>query len=187
MKSRVAFVLTAVSAVVVLPVFGSVFAGAAAAPPPTGYTATFTGALKGSAQGGTSDGCVIASRPADPNQGPVPSPGFLPRLITAKWENFTVKRKPVTMTLLIGAPLTGTAGQVNPVPWQQGAPTGSAELTVTTPTATFVTTPDVKPGKADTSGVFTVDSTLKQGKKKLHVKATFDCAKAGTSGDVPTR
>ena len=177
--------LAAASAAVVAAAFTSVPAWAATAPP-TGYTATFSGVLKGAAQGGTSDGCVITSRPADPNQGPVTPSPLLPRLVTAKWDNFTVKKKPASMTLLVGAPLSGTPGQANPVPWQQGAPTGTAELTVTTKNGNFVTTPDVKPGKADTNGVFTVDSTLKQGKKTLHVKATFDCTKAGTSGDVPT-
>jgi hypothetical protein len=189
-KERGGF-LFAASAAIAVALFTSGPAAATAAPAavPAGYTASFTGTLKGAAQGGTSDGCVITARPVDPNQAAVsPSPAFLPRLITVKWDNFTVKHKPASMQLLVGAPLAATGGPgAYPVPWQSGAPTGSAELTVTTPNATFVTTPDVKPAKADTTGVFSVDSTLKQGKQKLHVKASFDCSKAGTSGDVPTR
>lgn len=191
MKQRCGFLFAAIGAAIAVAVLTSGSAAATAAPAaaPAGYTASFTGTLKGAAQGGTSDGCVITARPVDPNQAAVtPSPAFLPRLITVKWDNFTVKRKPVSMQLLVGAPLSGgTPGQSTPVPWQSGAPTGAAELTVTTPSGTFVTTPDVKPGQADTTGVFTVNSTLQQGKKKLHVKASFDCSKAGSSGDVPTR
>ena len=135
MKQRCRFLFAAAGAAIAVAVCTSGPAAATAAPAaaPAGYTASFTGTLKGAAQGGTSDGCVITARPVDPNQAAVtPSPALLPRLITVKWDNFTVKRKPVSMQLLVGAPLAATGGPgAYPVPWQSGAPTGAAELTVT--------------------------------------------------------
>ncbi|HXY92767.1 MAG TPA: hypothetical protein VEP49_09850 [Acidimicrobiia bacterium] len=161
-------------------------AGATATPPPAGFTAKFTGALSGTAQGGTSGGCVFTSR-ADPSQGPVPSPVLVPHLITMQWTNFTVKGKQASVTLLVGTPIAGNPSEPTPVPWQSGAPAGSAELTVVTPSGNFVTASDTKPASTDArTGVLTVDITLRKGKKKLGVKATFDCQKAGPSGDVPT-
>lgn len=156
----------------------------ATAPPPAGYGATFTGVLKGTARGGTSDGCVFASRPVE---GPLPSPLLAPRLITMKWSNFTVNGKPANLTLLVGTPIAGNPTSPTPVPWATGAPTGSAELTVNTPSGDFVTTPQAKAASTNPTGVLTVDVTLRNAKKKLRVRATFDCAKAGTTGDVPTQ
>ena len=161
---------------------------AAVTPPPAGFTARFTGALEGTARGGTSEGCVFTARPTDPNQGPVPSPLLLPRLVTMKWSNFTVKKKQASMTFLVGAPTAGNPTQPNPIPWQPGgadrrgrAHGDHAERQL------LVTTADAKPVSSDVTAGVTVDVTLKPGKKKLHVKALFNCEQAGVSGDVPTR
>jgi hypothetical protein len=172
------------------------FVGSAAgAASPPGFKATFSGALKGKAKGGTSDAACTFVHGQLTNDD-LALPGAIQASIgtvTTHWNDFTLKGgTQASLSLVVGAPVSGNPGDTEfDVPWASGAPRGSAELIVTTDSGEFVTTDSSKDLTVTTESKALINTTLQSGKKKLHVKATIDCklaksAAAGSGGGNPT-
>jgi hypothetical protein len=160
---------------------------ASASPP--GFKATFSGALKGKAKGGTSDAaCVFIRGPLTNADGALPSAVQATiGTLTTHWNDFSLKGgKQASLSLVVGTPVAGNPGDSEfDVPWASGAPRGSAELTVTTASGEFATTDASKHLTVTTESKALIDTTLQSGKKKLHVKATVDCKVAQAAGPNP--